>query len=680
MTAKAFVFCSVMIASASPSFGQGERFVVSAVKTGTPPTIDGTVNTEEWQGAAVATDFIQFVPSKGSPASYVTIVRIFYDDNYLYFGFTCDDPEPKKIQLGTGRRDGLSSTTGTDSVTVELDTFNDDRTSYYFRTNPLGVQHDGRVTENGRVSDTDWDGIWKSAGAWTRSGWSAEMAIPFRTMKYRPGANQTWGLQFSRYLPRKFEKSFWTGPLVDYNLVSGNGSLVGLDLRKGGGRPMFIPHVISRIQEGRATDVQVGLDVRHALGQTVSGYLTLNPDFSTVEADQEVVNLTRFELNLPEKRNFFIEGNDAFQQDIRLFYSRRISDIWGGIKVYGRTGTSEFSVLTTETKRDDEAQAPPANITGLRLKHNIMGSSTIGFVAANKLSDGISQGSFGLDTSMFLTKTFRLSAQAAMSYRDKGTTDVAFFVRPSYDSTTFHAHLRYQHLGEHFGDNANAVGFIPDDNRRELDSAVNKTFWMKKWNLDRIEYKSGYNIYWGMDNRLRSWDVVQGIRGDLRNKFSLELRHASGFKLFEDRFRNDSSTVELGYNTREWRSLAIGYQFGRNFGSDFGLVTAQVKQNVTRRLSLQYNLSKLSYTPDPKRQSTWIHVVMADQYFTKDLFLKCFYQVNSAIGKKNAQVVFVYRFQPPFGLMQVAYQFGSTRFGETGSEGHTVFAKFAYVF
>ncbi len=680
MSGKAFLIFSAMMAAAVSSFGQYERFVISAVKTETPPTIDGIVNSNEWKNAAAATDFIQFVPNKGKPASYVTVVKMLYDDDYLYFGFICEDPEPKKIQLGTGRRDGLSSTTGTDSVTVELDTFNDDRSSYYFRTNPLGVQHDGRIADNGRVSDTDWDAIWKSAGAWTQNGWSAEVAIPFRSIRFRPGTNQTWGIQFSRYLPRNFEKSFWTGPLVDYNLVSENGSLNGLDLRKAGSRPTFIPHVISRTQEKKGTDVQAGLDVRHALTQAVSGYLTLNPDFSTVEADQEIVNLTRFELNLPEKRNFFIEGNDAFMQDIRLFYSRRISDIYGGIKVHGSTATGEISVLTTQTKPDDETGAPSGNISALRLKHNIMGSSNVGFVAANSLQNGRNTGSFGMDTNMFLTKTFRLSAQAAMSYGDRGKTDVAFFVRPSYDSTTFHAHLRYEHLGEHFGDNANAVGFIPDDNRRELDSAINKTFWMKKWNLDRIEYKSGYNIYWGMDNTLRSWDVTQSIRGDLRNKFSLELRHDQGLKVFEDRFRNYSSTAELGYNTREWRSFALAYQIGRNFGSDFTLVTAQARQNVTRTLSLQYNLSKLSYTPDPKNQSTWIHVVMADQYFTKDLFLKCFYQVNSAIDKKNAQVVFVYRFQPPFGLMQVAYQFGSTHFGETGSEGHTVFLKLAYVF
>jgi hypothetical protein len=158
------------------------------------------------------------------------------------------------------------------------------------------------------------------------------------------------------------------------------------------------------------------------------------------------------------------------------------------------------------------------------------------------------------------------------------------------------------------------------------------------------------------------------------------MRHNQELKLFEEEFRNHGTTVMLGYNTREWRSLSAAYQFGRNFGSDFQLVTGVVKQNITRSLSLQYDLSKLSYSPDPKNRSTWIHIIVADQYFTKDLFLKLFYQVNSAIDKRNAQVVFVYRFQPPFGLMQVAYQNGTARLGEVGSQGHTLFLKLAYVF
>ncbi len=683
MTGRHFLSLALLAAIAACarfSFSQFERFTLPAVRAETPPVIDGIVGAEEWAHASQATDFIQFVPDKGKPASVATVAKVLYDDDYIYFGFICADPDPKKIQLGTGRRDGISSATGTDSVTVELDTYDDDRASYYFRTNPVGVQHDGRVSDNGRVADNDWDTIWKSAGAWTPEGWSAEMAIPFRSLRYNTGKNQTWGIQFSRYFPRNFEKSFWTGPLEDYRKVSGNGSLTGLDLMKSGNRPTIIPHVISRFQEHEDASFRAGLDVRHAFSQSVSGFLTLNPDFATVEADREQVNLTRFELNLPEKRYFFIDGNDAYQQDIRLFYSRRVADIYGGIKVFGKIGSSEISALTTQTKPDTEADQPTSNVSVIRLRRDIMGSSNLGFLAANRVQNGKNQGSFGVDTSLFLTKRFTLAMQGAMSYGPGGGSDAAFFIKPSYDSTTLHAHLRYQYLGKRFGDNANAVGFIPDDNRQELDSSINKTFWMSRWSLDRIEYTSNYNVYWGVDGTMRSWEVTQGIRGDLRSKFSLSFRHDQEFKLFEERFRNHSSTVEVGYNTREWRSVALAYQFGRNFGSDFSLVTGEVKQNLTRSLSMQYNLSRLTYSPDPSGQSTWIHVIVADQYFTKDLFLKCFYQINSAISKKNAQVVFAYRFQPPFGLFQVAYQNGSTRFGDAGSQGHTLFLKLAYVF
>jgi hypothetical protein len=348
--------------------------------------------------------------------------------------------------------------------------------------------------------------------------------------------------------------------------------------------------------------------------------------------------------------------------------------------VHGKSGAYEISILTAQTKRDRDRNMPSAIVSSVRLKRDIFGSSTVGCIAANRLREGSNQGSVGCDTSLYVSKTLRVLAQAAVSYGDTAKTDAAFFIRPVYDTTTTHAELRYQQLGEQFGDNANTVGFIPDDNRREVDAALNKTFWIKNSHVDRIHYKSTYDVYWGMDSTLRGWGVQQGIQGDLSNGLSLGARHAREFRLFEDEFRNHTTAFELGYNTRAWRSLAIGYQTGKNFGSDFALYTAQVRQNLTRRLSVQYNLSNLTYRPDPSDQSTWLHVFVADQYFTKDLFLKCFYQVNSAIGKNNAQVVFVYRAQPPFGLMQVAYQHGSSRFGEVGSEGHTLFLKATYVF
>jgi hypothetical protein len=314
------------------------------------------------------------------------------------------------------------------------------------------------------------------------------------------------------------------------------------------------------------------------------------------------------------------------------------------------------------------------------MKRDILGASLFGITAANRYRDGRNQGSVGLDTSLIFTQKVTFTGQLAMSYGDGNRTDYAFFLRPAYDSQTIHTHFRYTFLGEYFGDNANAVGFIRDDNRHELDTALRKNWWTNKWGLDRITYNSNYNIYWGMDKALRSWDVWQDLSFDLQNKFSFGLRHRQEYKLFEKDFRNNYTTFDIGYNTREWQSVFAAYQFGKNFDSDFTLVTGGLKQNVTRNLSLEYSLSKLELNPDPENESTWIHIIIANQYFTKDLYLKLFYQINTSIDKRNVQVTFAYRFQPPFGLVQVAYQKGTAKFGEVGTQGHTLFLKFAYVF
>lgn len=191
----------------------------------------------------------------------MTEVKILYDDNYIYFGFICSDPNPEKIVLGSSKRDSLTAESGTDSVTVIVDTFHDKRTGYYLRTNPVGVQHDGRVSDNGRVADINWDGVWKSAGNINSEGWTAEMAIPFNTLKFKPGKNRTWGIQFGRYLPRQFEKSFWVGPLAEnYRKLSTYGTLTGLNLENCQHRPEIIPHIISSSEEGQKTRYNVGLD------------------------------------------------------------------------------------------------------------------------------------------------------------------------------------------------------------------------------------------------------------------------------------------------------------------------------------------------------------------------------------------------------------------------------------
>ncbi len=235
------VFGAVIFCCSLSAFSQPGEFIISAKRAEMAPTIDGRLDEAVWDSAPAVSDFIQFVPNNGDPASLKTVAKVLYDD--------------------------------------------DDQTSYYFRTNIQGVQHDGRMSDNGRAPDDKWDGIWMSVGARMENGGSVEMAIPLPTLKYPPGKNKTWGIQFFRYIPRNREQSFWTGPMENYRKVSNSGAVTGLDLLGSGGRLELIPHVVTRVQENEKRDLEAGLDARYDFSQTVSGHLTANPDFATVEAD-----------------------------------------------------------------------------------------------------------------------------------------------------------------------------------------------------------------------------------------------------------------------------------------------------------------------------------------------------------------------------------------------------------
>lgn len=662
---------------APPANAQSVR-EASALKIDELIRVDGVLDEPAWTKAPALSDFVQFEPDRGAPATVRTVVRILYDDRAVYIGFENFDPEPSRIAASLSKRD--SDLREDDSVVVCLDTHHDRRSCYFFLTNLLGAQFDGRFTDNGTTQDSTWDGLWRSAARRTETGWTAELAIELSCLKYRPGRDMAWGLGLGRVFPRRLESSFWQGRVDSPYRVSQFGRLTGLDLEKASKALQVVPHVVGRLEDWRNAGAAAGLDVRYAFSQTVSGDLTLNPDFATVEADEEEVNLTRFALSLPEKRNFFLEGSEIYRQRIQLFYSRRIGDIYGGAKVYGKTGGFEFSGLSAQTKPDDETGAGSANFSVFRLKTDVLKDSSIGFLAANRLAGGRNAGTAGIDTALNFTDTFRFTGQLAVSYGEATTGNVAFFLRPTIDTATFHFHVRYTQLGEFFGDNANTVGFVRDDNRRELDSALSKAFWVKRGLLERLEYESNYNIYWGLNGTLRSWQIDEGLTFDFRNKFSFEAEHTEEYKLFEEEFRNRQTELTLGYNTREWQSARVSYAFGRNFGLDFDLVEGSFNCKLTRDLALEYGLTRLVFDPDPEDESTWIHSLRATQYFTKDLFLKLYGQVNSAIDKTSVQLLFVYRFQPPFGLVQLAYQRGSTVFGVAGERTDTLFMKFAYMF
>jgi len=656
---------------------EGINKEISPTKISEKISIDGILDEPAWQSAETAGDFIQFQPQKGGETSFKTEVKILYSEDYIYFGIICTDKEPEKIIARISQRDGNLG--DDDSIGIGIDTFFDRRTAYYFFTNPLGTQLDGRLSDNGRTADSTWDENWLSSAKKTKTGWNAEIAIPLSILKYKPGVNLKWGLGLVRYIPRLMEKDTWTGPVETTTKVSQFGTMKNFELKKAGKNLKVIPHLISRFQKDEETKISAGLDIRYAISQSMSADITINPDFATIEADEERINLTRFELSMPEKRNFFLEGSEIYSQRIRLFYSRRISDIYGGAKIYGKKNGYEYSFMTVQSKKNGDLELDSANYSVFRLRKDIFKSSTIGFIGANKIVSGKKHGNLGFDLVHFFSDKVNLTGQFALSYGDFDDKNLAFFFRPSFDSSTFHIHLRYTQLGENFADNANSVGFVRDDDRKELDSAIEKIWWIKNYGIDRIEYFSNYNIYWSMEDTLRSWQIDQQIEIDLSNKLSFEIEYMREFKRYEADYDNYSVGFETGYNTREWQSAKINYEFGHSFGLDYNLIGTGVNYKIFKNLSFEYDLNRLAFDPDPDNESTWIHILRMTNYFTKDIYFKLFYQTNSAITKENIQALFVYRFQPPFGTIQLAYQKGSNRFGDIGEKWDTVFIKFSYV-
>jgi hypothetical protein len=240
--------------------------------------------------------------------------------------------------------------------------------------------------------------------------------------------------------------------------------------------------------------------------------------------------------------------------------------------------------------------------------------------------------------------------------------------------------VRYTSLDEGLRDNINAIGFLRDDDRRELDTNVGHTAWFQDSFVEKLNAHVNYNRYWSQEGTLRSWELDAETEVDFGERWDVELAHEEAYELYEKEFRNSISTLKLGFDDRAGKSLSVMVGRGRNYDSDLTLAGLELELGLASRGTLSYEVTWLELDPDPELESTWIHVIGADLHFTNDLFLKLFLQTNSVIEKKNAQAVLVWRFVPPFGSLQVAYQRGTSGFGTRSEQGDTLFTKLSWVF
>jgi uncharacterized protein DUF5916/cellulose/xylan binding protein with CBM9 domain len=522
-----------------------------AIRATSAVALDGMLDEQAWRDAPVARNFIQNDPREGEPATYDTEVRVVYDDDSLYFGVFAKDDEPGSLIVNDLKKD--FNTGSSDGFRVILDTFEDQRNGYQFATNPAGAKWDAQMSNEGRENNSNWDGIWEVETRVTELGWYAELRIPFRTLKFGRDDPQTWGVNFERKIRRLNEDSYWAPLPRIYSLerVSMAGTLEGMRGVRPGRNLRVKPYVLgsSNAVTGLATkrDGDAGFDVKYGVTTGLTWDFTVNTDFSQVEADEQQVNLSRFSLFFPEKRDFFLENSGIFQfgggggrgpgggggggdgggggggggggrqnasPDMRLFFSRRIglSDagdaipIFAGTRLTGRVG--RYSVGALNIQQRDQDAVPSTNFTALRLRRDILANSDIGVVLLNKEQNGPSYNRVaGLDAN-FRWGFWTVDGYAVRTFSPGNVMpgegeDFAARGHFNYNSREWTFNAVYTAIGERFNDE---MGFVPRLGVNNLLLSARRAFrpaWLSKlgireffphWQIDRFSRRDGAGL------------------------------------------------------------------------------------------------------------------------------------------------------------------------------------------
>jgi len=374
---------------------------IRAVFTATPPTIDGSLNDDTWKNASIINELYQREPNPGKPVSEKTEFYFLYDHNNIYIGIRCFD-DPEGITAKELARD--VSLGDDDRVQIILDTYLDGRSGYWFQIGPRGSIGDALVNENGKDFNKSWDGLWDGKAKITSEGWDGELIIPFKTLGFKKG-NSTWGLKLIRYIKRKSETSYWPETSLNANKfqVSDAGRITGIaDITQGIGLDI-IPYLTSGISKKQDVDpkavIDGGLDAFYHITPSLKAAITVNTDFAQTEVDEKQINLTRFSLFFPEKRDFFLDGANYFTFGINgdsenpqgtqmiPFFSRRIGlDAGGnpvpikyGGKFTGKIGNWNLGALHI---KDDNQWDNPGYSVG-RISRNLGKQSSIGLIGTN---------------------------------------------------------------------------------------------------------------------------------------------------------------------------------------------------------------------------------------------------------------------------------------------------------
>jgi len=689
-----FAAALVLFAAVSPLAAQHSLpDTIGAVRCQAPIKLDGVLDEPDWAKAPRISNFTQRELDEGQPASEKTEVAVLFTTTELFIGVWCYDAEPDKIIAQKMKWDFEYGTE--DNFIVALDSYGDKRNAYLFIINPNGAQYDALVVDNSRRTNVDWNGVWHVAAKRTDRGWFAEIQIPFSTLKFSAADEQAWGINFERNIRRKREQVLWQGWSRDASIVQVNraGTLTGLrDLTR-----MklfeFRPHALAGGEKARktsaATVASLGLDFDYLFNPTVKLDFTIHPDFAQVESDDLIVNLSRFSVSIPEKRQFFLEAQNFFDFPLgraRPFYSRRIgyyrdqeSPILGGARFLGKMGGTTLGVMVLQTENNDLAKA--TNFSIVRYKQDLGEQSSVGVLAIGAAQSGRFNGTAGVDAlystaRLFGNKNLQFGGALAATYTSdretpSGTAHRMFF---NYPNDLIELSASWERVGPDFNPE---VGFL---------SRTGYQLYNVRWRINprpdflpwvqKLQFKP-LDVNYYIDDRTRAMQSVymefRPLAVFFKSGEMLEINVIRDAENLTEEFEiRDGHVIpagrywtnrgEIQFSTFDGRPVVfgVGYNWGKFYTgrSDEWDTELAWKPNRYYGLSLNYKRTNVRL---PDNGFAIDEVVSRMNFsFTPKLFGAIFAQWNNDENK----ILFNFRFtwipKPGASLYFVLNQFGDT--------------------
>ena len=686
---------------------------VRAIKLSSPLKLDGRLDEEVYTREKPFGGLIQVTPNYMELMTERSDVWITYDAENIYVTCKCWDSAPPSEWIANELRRDTNGLRQNDHFGVMFDTYYDRRSGFAFYTTPLGARADYSVVDEGG-SNTDWNPVWTSATGRFDGGWIVEMAIPLKSIRYRAGKDQVWGVQLRRSVRRKNEWGYLTpvpqslaGPQA-LNRISAAGTLVGLDLPESGKNLELKPYGVSRVTSDRLRTPPVsnqfgsefGGDMKYGITPNLTADFTYNTDFAQVEIDEQQVNLTRFSLFFPEKRDFFLEGRGIFDfargglgaitgantNDLPyLFYTRRIGlnagrvvPIDAGGRLTGKVGQYAVGLMNIQTGDEAVSLTRPTNFTVARIKRDVFKRSSIGVMATNRslaASDSGSNQAYGVDgTFSFFDNVTTAAYWARTSTAGHHGNDQSYQARYDYNADRYGARAEFLAVGKDFNPE---VGFV---RRTDFKRSFGELrFSPRPTSLPLVRkftYSGNGELFVNGAGHVESRTWTGHLGTELANSDLISLDAAREYELLSVPFTPAGSPVAIapgGYTFDQvgasytWggqrkisgtlAAQAGEYYNGRITTVSFGLATNSLTSagriSILPQLSMEPTVSLSRFDLNGGSFTARLFRTRADYGFSPLMFASALVQYNSADHAVSSNLRFRWEYRPGSELFLV---------------------------